>query len=99
MTREQCTCYAVRVCLMVVKGKYLAMIRKFLKWIGVVLGSLIGLLVLAFAQVDMDIGVWVAAQGQHKPYGVGWTRGHGAMEREALLVAAGGCCFGGFFGF
>jgi mono/diheme cytochrome c family protein len=31
------------------KGKCLAMIRKILKWIGIVLGSLIGLLVLAFA--------------------------------------------------
>jgi hypothetical protein len=49
MTREQRACYAVLVCLIAVKGKCLAMIRKILKWIGIVLGSLIGLLVLAFA--------------------------------------------------
>jgi mono/diheme cytochrome c family protein len=48
MTRERRACYAVRICLMAMKGKGPAVIRKILKWIGIVLGSLVGLLVLAF---------------------------------------------------
>jgi TRAP-type C4-dicarboxylate transport system permease small subunit len=35
------------------KGNCLAMIRKILKWIGIVLGSLVGLLVLVFAILYM----------------------------------------------
>ena len=53
MTRERRACYAVRVCLIAMKGKGLAMIRKILKWIGIVLGSLVGLLVLAFIVLYM----------------------------------------------
>jgi len=38
------------------KGKGLAMIRKILKWIGIVLGSLVGLLVLAFVTLYIISG-------------------------------------------
>ena len=53
MTREQRACYAVGICLMAMKGKGPAVIRKILKWICIVLGSLVGLLVLVFAILYM----------------------------------------------
>ncbi len=56
MTRERRACYAVRICLMAMKGKGPAVIRKILKWIGIVLGSLVGLLVLVFAILYMISG-------------------------------------------
>jgi hypothetical protein len=74
MTREQRACYAVRVCLIAMKGKGLAMIRKILKWIGIVLGSLIGLLVLAFAVLYI-IGT------------VKWNRLHGTYDVPIESVA------------
>ncbi len=53
MTREDLACYAVRVCFIAMKGECFNMIRKILKWIGIVLGSLVGLLVLVFAILYM----------------------------------------------
>jgi mono/diheme cytochrome c family protein len=49
------------------KGKGLAMIRKILKWIGIVLGSLIGLLVLAF------VVLYITGSGK-------WNKLHGSYD-------------------
>ena len=60
--------------------------------------QIVRLLVLAFAEIDVDIGKGMAAQGEHEPHRVGRAGGHGAMEGKTLLVATCGCHFDGFFG-
>ena len=51
-----------------------------------ILHQIVGLLVLALTQVDVNIAVGVAAQGQHQGHGVGWTGERIAMQGEALTL-------------